>query len=438
MRRMTGGLVAALENEKVKTGSEEHELPDHAESLEKDVGELNDHAAEGEADAAELSETEATSEALEAFRVALEGFQQDGGIDGKGAFILHLATEHLLNRVGSSGASIAIPAMENFGGQSGRLQAGTIALENLKEEIQKAWRAIVEAIKKAIAWVKAYWFKVFGAAEKLQRRAKDLQESARQTTGQKKGEEIDDKNLAGKIATSGGSAGLEGLAVLKTVTNAVVTRGATLSGEVGKAAVEAVKEVSGKNLPAILKLCEPIPGSEKIANPQSVGVAAAPEGLAVYGTKELPGDYAIVSWVPSGAKASLTEQIKQIQGVAFKTIKVNKGSQVTGKLKVLSLADAGNVAKSVEGIADELLAYRKNTSQLEAIGNELAAAAEGVSAKAGEEEDEGKREQISAVKAIATAANRLLLEPGASFSKYCVQTCEAYLHYVEKSLKQYA
>jgi len=440
MRRMHGGLVAAMENEKLKTGEGEgeKELPDHADSLETDVAEINEDSAEGEAHQAATDEAEDTAAALESFIVALEGFQTDGGLDAKGAMLLHLSVEHLLNRVGSSTAAMAIPSMENFGGTGSRTQAGVIALENLREELGKIWKAIVEAIKKAAAWVAGYWMKVFGAAENVIKRAKGLEERARQTTGQAKNKEIEDSGIAAKIFTNGGASVASGLAVLKEVTGAIVTRGAEHSGEVGKKAVEAVKALDAKNLPEILKLCEPIPGSEKLADPQAKGIAAAPEGLAVYGTKELPGNYAVISWVPAGEKASLTDKTKQLSGVAYKTVQINKGAKADGKLAVLSQADAGSICKQVVAIAEELLAFRKNSSALAAVQKELAAAAEGVAAKAGEEADEGKREQLSAVKSIATAANRLLVEPGASFSKVAIQALEAYLHLVEKSLKQYA
>ena len=436
MRRMTGGLVAALENEKLGGSEDKKELPDHADSLETDVADINEDAAEGEAHQADTDEAEATGAALESFIVALEGMQQDGGLEPKGAMILHLSVEHLLNRVGSSGASTAVPAMESFGGSGSRLQAGQLALESLKDELNKIWQAIVAAIKKAAAWVAGYWMKVFGAAEKLQRRAKALEEAARATTGQMKQKEFEDAGLAAKVATVSNTTAVAAVNEIKEFTTIIVSRGATISGEVGKAAVAAVEKLDASNLPAILKLFEPIEKSHKLENPQEVGVSAPAEGLAVYATAELPGRRAIVSWVPAGG-GDLKAQITQLGSVGYKTVEINKGAKPGTKLQTMTQADAGAVAKAVGLIAGELLAYRKNSSNLAQIQKDLATAAEGVAGKAGQEEDEAKREELSAVKSIATAANRALIEPGASFSKYAVQTCEAYLHYAEKSLKQY-
>jgi hypothetical protein len=285
--------------------------------------------------------------------------------------------------------------------------------------------------------VAGYWNKVFGAAEKLQRRAKTLEETARATTGKKKQEEFDDQSLADKLVTgSSAVSGVAGVNELKEFTSVIVTRGATISGEVGKAAVAAVSKLDASNLPAILKLFEPIEKSHKLENPQEFGVSAPAEGLAVYASAELPGRRAVISWVPAGG-GDLKAQVTQLGSVGYKTVEINKGGKSTGKLSVLTQADAGMIAKQVGAIAAELLAYRKNSGNLATIQKELAAAAEGVASKAGENEDEAKREELSAVKSIATAANRALVEPGASFSKYCVQTCEAYLHYAEKSLKLY-
>lgn len=439
MRRMHGGLVAALENEKVTNPQEDGELPDHADSLETDVADVNEASNEGESDQRDLDETEATGAALESFVVALEGFQQNGGLESQGAHILALATEHFLGNVGSSGAKVAIPAMESFGGTGGRVQAGRIALENLKDEIKKIWDAIVAQIKKAVQWLKDYWNKVFGAAEKLKRRAVELEERARQTTGSFGSKtEIDDGSLANKVMVQGSATNIQGLTEIKTVLSAIVSRGAALSGDLGTKAVEAVKEVTKKNLPAILKACEPIPGSHKVANPQEVGVAAAPEGLAVYATGQLPGNYVVISWVPEGSKADVTSQIKALQGVAYKTVQINKGQSATSKkLPTLKQGDMGAIAKTVGDIADELLSYRKNGDALSGKANELASAAEGVANKAGEEENEEKRSDLQAVKAVATMANRAFVEPGASFSKYTITTCEAYLHWIEKSIKNY-
>lgn len=442
MRRLfsTTGLVAAMENEKPEN-EDKDPVGDNAESLETDLGEVKEAAAEGDSKQAEVDEAEETAAALEGFRVALEGYQSEGGINSQAADFLMRAVSPLLDRVGSPGFATAVPALESFGGTGSRMQAGTIALEGLKEEIQRIWKAIVEHIKKAVAWVEGYWMKVFGAAEKVQKRAKALAEKSRATTGTVKEKSWDNDRLAKELAINNAppTTILQNAKDLKEVTNAVVTRGAAIANSVGEEAVEAVSELKGDNITKVLQAVTPIIG-EEVTDSSAAGLANPGEGMVLYSSKELFGGMALFSRVPKkDSGADITAATKAIGQTLYSVGK--KGNSVkeptNKKFNTLSNSDAASLSEVVAEVAEEILAYRKNTPKLKELQKKLGQAAEKVANSAGQEEDEGKRKALSACQALATASNRLFVQPGAGFSKYALDKCKALLDYVELSLKQY-
>lgn len=443
MRRSFTGLVAAMENDKPKVDGDDKPVEDNANSLETDAMEINDSAAEGEAHQASTDEAESTAEALESFAVAIRGAQQNGGLNEHGASILSIATEHMFARLGISKEDVVMPALESYGTTSSRVQAGVVALEAIQETISTVWKAIVAAIRKAYEWVKKYWLQVFGAAEKLQKRAKALAERSRAVTGTAAQKSFDNDRLAKALAIDNTVPAnvVAAAADLKEATSLVVTTGAQMSGAIGEAAVKALDELKGDSIGPLVALCKNY-GGEKVSDPQSEGLAAGAEGIEVYRSKQLLGGRAIISRIPgSGGTPSIEEYVKRIGETSYSLGKFSskiKDEPVGKKFNTLSTADAAKLAETVAQIADEMLAYRKNTPKLEELQKKLADAAEKVASSAGKEEDEAKRKNLTACKAIATAANRLFTQPGAEFMKYAVGTSKALLDYVEESLKQYS
>lgn len=438
MRRANGGLglVAAMESAKLE-GKEEgkEELGQNAESLETDLAEVNDSAAEGEAAQAEIDEGQDAAEALESFRVALEGINGNGGLDQGGAMILSLATERIYNKLGLAGHQ-SVPALESFGGSSSRVQAGTIAMEDFKEQIQRVWKAIVEAIKKAIAWVKEHVNAVFGAAEKLVKRAAALEERARSANGTKKANDFENDRLAKALAIDGAPATnvVQHAKDLKDVVSALVTKGAEIANKVGEDAVQAIESQDGAKVGAVLKLVQPIVG-EAVANPEAEGLASPGAGMKLTRSKELFGGMAVLSRTPAGEDAGL-------EAVKFVGYSVGKFSSkikepTNKKLVTLSTADAGSLAGVVKEIGEELVAYKKNADKLAATQDKLVKAAEKVANGAGNEEDAEKRKGLSALQGLANAANRIITVPGVQISKFALGTGKSLLDYVELSLKQY-
>lgn len=448
MRRFIGkGLVRSMENENLKTGDEEKEVGDNANSLETDVAEINDSAADGEAHQAETDTAEATAAALESFALALRGAQQNGGLNEHGAAMLNIGLEHLLARVGIEMDELNAPALESYGTTSARVTSGNIALEAVNETIQRIWKAIKDAIVEAYEWVKKYWLSVFGAAEKLKGRAKKLEELSRSTVGTPKEKTFDNDRLARALAIDNavptslvGEAGSVKEAVSMFVSNIV-----KIGGEVGEVAIKALDELKGDSIGPLLGFLKPL-GGEKVADPQAEGIAAGAEGIEVFRSKQLPGGMALISRVPAANRiagpggSTLEAMIKTIGETGYSVGKYSnkiKDEPTSKKITVLSQADAGKIAQTVGQIADELIAYRAGASKIEEFQSRLGKAADKIASSAGNEEDEAKRKDLAACKGIATMSNKLFTQPGTQLAKYVVTTSKALLDVVEESLKQY-
>jgi hypothetical protein len=447
MRRFSGnmGLVLAMEADKAKAEDEDKKKDgDGAESLETDVAEVNDAAAEGDTHQAATDEAEETAEALESYRVAMTGILGNGGLDGNGAMMFQIGLEHMYNRLGIDTTS-AVPAMESFGGSSSRIQATQIAMEELKDKIKEIWAAIVAAIKKAADWVMKYWNQVFGAAEKLQKRAKALVERSRDTNGTQKEKSFENDRLAKELAIDNAPPAnvLQHAKDLKEATSEIVTRAAQISGDVGTKAAEAVSELKGDSVGAILSLLKPLSG-EKVADPAAEGLAGVGDGISVFRSKQLFGGQAIFSRVPAAGSDSGPTQgeanVKTISAAGYSFGKFsNKVKDPTNKkLNALTNTDCAALAEVVSEIADEILAYRKQTPKLVEAQKKLATAAEKVANSAGSEEDEGKRKSLNALQGVTTMANRIFTQPGAPFMKFALTSSKALLDLVELSLKQYS
>lgn len=444
MRRANGGLglVAAMESEKAKAAEENKDkvLGDNAESLETDLAEVNDSAAEGDSQQAEIDGAQEAATALESLIISLEGINGNGGLDQGGAMILDQFSQYIYKPLGIESRSV--PALESFGGANSRVEAGTIALEDFKDRLKEIWAAIVAAIKKAINWVKGHWNAVFGAAEKLSKRAAALQERS-QTSGVKKEASFENDRLAKSLAIGNAPVTnvIQHAKDLKEIVSAMVTKGAEVSKKLGEEAVNAIEHQEGAKIGQLLSLVQPLAG-EKVANPDAEGLAAPGEGLALYRSKQLFGGQALFSRVPDAGAHSAPDGQAAAKAISLAGYSISKFSKdvkdpTNKKLVTLSTTDCGSLAGIVKEIAEELVAYKKNATALGETQDKLVKAAEKVANSAGSEEDEAKRKEMGSLQGVANAANRILTVPGTQVSKYAINTGKALLDYVELSLKQY-
>ena len=157
-----------------------------AETVETELLETQDLITEGEDRAAAIEEAEVVMDELEEDQEVLAEAQESGGMTTREAHILMRKVNNDLARIGI--ASARFPATESFGRASSRASSTRLAMESISEKLKQIWKAIIDAIKKSIRWVRDVYNKFFGTFEGLVKRAKAIQERADNTTGSLKSE----------------------------------------------------------------------------------------------------------------------------------------------------------------------------------------------------------------------------------------------------------
>lgn len=434
MRRINHrGLVAAMESEEeaiaataaVET-TPEIVIGDNAESLETDLIEI----AEGEADTAEaeasVDEAVEVAEALESISEGLRAAAGAGGLSKEGAHVVGICVDHLYGRVGVRRA-VAMPALESFGSTSSRVQATTIAYEEIKEQAKALWAKIVAAIEKSIAWLKEKFELFFGTAGKVKARADGLVAKAAAVSGEAKSKEIDNARLFASLQASG-KVDLE--STLKLVEGATNSLFAT-AGDRVKALAEFV---DGKE-DALVKIFNNMDGGalKDVSSPDQEGFKLPKEGFKIKRTDELPGGKAVVAIVPADSK-SLAEDLAH-SSFGISAYKPNAKAPTEAKLPTLSPAEVGNIAKQVADLADAFQKHKVASFKANDDKKNLIAA---IKKHGGDAKTEEEQKAAKAARATLTAISKLIDNPIAGGSAYILNTCKAVLDYSEESLKQFA
>jgi hypothetical protein len=441
---ITRGLVAAMENENVNNPAPADdtavEVATAATELSDEIVDVTEAHAEGEASEAQVEEATEVAEALESLAEAVGVAAQNGGLDRHAAAVTKVALEHMYARVGISAQ--AMPALESFGGTATKAATTVVAMEDIKEQAAKIWKAIVEAVKKAIAWATDFFNKIFGTAEKLEKRADALQSKVEGITGAAKNKSFESEGLVKKLHVNGelGTGIVSDVAKIQATAKQVFADANTFAGELGEEIVKAMgTEGAEKTFVATFTIpAGGMPGKE-VSNPESAGFSAAPEGLTLFRTEELPGGMAIVGY---GAKSELKGEaaVNAMRGIGAK-VQPFGGSKAAAPSKkdvaTLSTQDMVKVCKTVSDISALLKGYRTAQAKLTEMKKKFAAAAEKAAKSASGAESEAK-DGFKAMAKVASQYPRFIDQPAASFSVYTVNAAKAALDYVEASTKQYA
>lgn len=436
MRRQSSRGFMALENEEV--GGQNEELGAAPESLETDLLEVNDEAEEAAVDQEQTDEAVETAEALESAVLALESAVQNGGLNADGAHILDLHVKSLYNRIGLKRQSV--PALESFGGTSSRQKSTQIALEDIKESIKKIWEKIVAAIKSAIQWVKDRFNKVFGAAEKLQKRAKALAEKAGATSGTPKEKTLESERLVKALHISGvvpASLGTNAQELNK-LANGIFGGVTTWNGKAGDDIVDlldAPEKVDSFVLPGF-------PTGELNSKKAGADFGDAGTGMQFTVSDELPGGQAIIGRIPQDGPHKGAAAVELLTRAGYNIGAHNPKAKAPSKTQVTTLqpSEAEKIANAVESLAEELQSYRRNMEKLSATKEKIVKAAEKAGKAADNSSDEGEKAERTNNKLLSKlgmAVPKLIDQPAVGFSTYALNTGKAMLDYVELSLKQY-
>lgn len=434
MRRMTGipgknGLLA-LEDEELNPAETGAELGDAPESLETDLMEVNEEAGEAEAEQAEVEEAEGAAEALEAIAVSLESIAGNGGLDKNGAIMMQHAVQAQYDRVGLRARPAA--ALESFGGTSSRVGATTISLEDIRDQIKKIWDAIIANIKKAIEWVKERFLKIFGAAEKLEKRADALQKLAADTTGSAKEKSFDNERLVKALHVGNNVNAGEAAQHLASTAEVVFKNAASWNAEAADVMADMLEE-DKPNLDFSFKAYD-LPNLTDAGN----AFGDAGEGMKYVRSAELPGGQAVIGRVNS-APLTGVEGIDKMSRISFSIGKYDPKGKEPSKATVntLSIPDCEKVAKLVGEVAVELKGFRRKQEEISKAKARILKAAEQAGKNAEKAEGDEKK-KYTALQKLGAAVPRVIDQPAVGFSAYALNSGKALLDYVELSLKQYS
>ena len=439
------GLVAAMEEE-----TRVAELAEGGDAEATELAENNAETTEAVAEVAESTEEGAvaedakeeaveTVEALESIAIALRTSAANGGMDKHSAHVVSIAVEHMYSRIGVSRK--AMPAMESFGGTSTRVGATQLALEGITQSIKDIWAAIVKAVKKAVQWVKDHFFKVFGAAEKLKKRADAVKAKAGAVTTKPKEKTFDNKSLVEKLQMEGTvKADESGVKNLAIVVKAVFDQYAATSGKAGEEIADALEKTDK----ATATLA--IPGSVELSvltDGNASKVADAPGGCKVQSSVELPGGKSLQRYVATERTMDNVTKEKVFLGPFNKDGKAPTSEQVT----TLAANTCEAIAKTVGEIADAIISYRAQFDKVLKIKDRIVKAAEkiGKEAESGDTKVEvGAGQEATDKKGALQQAQKLaahsmtMMDFGTKdLGGYAVNTGNALLNYVEASLSHY-
>lgn len=434
------GLVAALEAEEVIAAAADAADPigGNAESLETDLIEVAELSAEGDDDQADTDEATEVATALESIAEALGISAANGGMDKHSAYAVGVAVDHLYSRVGIARKSM--PAMETFAlSVSSRTSSTQIAMEDIKEQAKKIWEAILAQLAKAIEWAIAFFNSVFDAGTKLQARAKALVAKAEALTGEAKEKSFENERLVKALHVAGTTTGVAaGIDTINELAKKIFgdTHFYTEALGEGILADMATPDLGKTYISKFSMAAFSEAALKEVTNPESIGMAAAPEGLAVFRGAELPGGMAMVARAPKTAMEGQAA-IDAITGISTTVAPFDGKATAPAKndIGTLTGAQAVSIAKGVEALAGELLGYKAQQAKLTELKKKISAGAAALSKKTDVAEDEAAG--IKAAQRVAGTIPKWIDSPAKEFARYSVNTGKAMLDYVEESLKQY-
>ena len=421
------------------------EIGNNAESLETDLVEVTEDENEQAGAEAEQDEAVEVAEALESLVDTLKVTAANGGLDKGGAQVLALSVNHMYSRVGF-GKQTAAVSLESFGGSSSRVGATTLAMEDIKSKIVEIWKAIVAAVKKAIQWVKDYFVKIFGAAQKLEKRAKELESKANGLNDKTAKEKtFDNESLAKALMIRDAVPASFGAEVEKVVTigKAVFAAAADWGTEIGSSvADEMEKSVDAAGVPAALKAlgfsAPSIPGMSKLSNPDASGFSDPGKGVEISISAEMPGRQALVSRFPAGmVQGEEAGEIISKVSCAVGPFKPNDKPSSKATLNTLTTSEASKVAGAVAKLAEEVIGYKAKLDKATKVQERIAKAAEKAGSAAAKEDDAAVAGYLKTLQKYGSSMPRIISNPASSFSSYALKTGKSALDYVEQSLKQY-
>lgn len=429
------GILHSNENfdpTEVMTGADAI-APDETDTLASAVSEITADEAALAGGNQQIEAAAVAADGLETISEKVAEANEGEGIDENTAEIVEASIESLLKiaRVGTTARKLGIPSSESFSVRANRIQLGKATCEALDISAKKIWQSIVDAIKKSIEWVRNFFNKIFGAAERLEARAKKLKEATTSLDGQPEETTLSNDGVYNGVRLNGAPVKASDLTALAGEAKKLFDEQKKTTDEFGKV------DLGGGGVTFIQPNLQAY--GLKMADSGTAKRVTAEADVAVFVTSRFPGESVVYVAAPraqagADAKAASDYAAKIKAGSVSLADKKDEGKT----LKTLSVEEIGAFASAIETFAGAVSEYKRNLTEINNNKSKFVAQLEKFLSKGdGKQEGDSKDESSKKAKATATVFRKLMDEPAASFASHSIRGMSASLQYAELSARQY-
>ena len=405
------------------------ELSNNTDSLEADLAKAKENNEAAQAEDATVDEGEAAVSALEAFLDTAQSYLNAGGMDKNAADFFSKGTSFILESTGFSDEDKPKISLEAFEEESNRSEQTTFAMDSVKEKISEIIAAIIAVIKKSIAWLAQRFAVIFSAANSLKSKAKAIKDKAsksdtiKRTSGGLVDEELSRAFRIGQHASRNLP---HDITQLEKMAEVVLEQGQKRSNFICGNIVQAMDKGDIDVSDKFQQFHSPLPGFKRVENLDKVLNHKGHNGLGLNRSYELLGGVAVYSWFPEfeHAKSKAAETYSEMS-IYDPTDLTSHSSEMP--IAWLTTTEVEQLADSVIGICDSVLAYKEMLAEVTSIKTRAVKAAERLK----DIPEEAKTEGLFW---SAQHIPRMIDQPAEAFSIYALRTCRNLLQFAELSL----
>jgi hypothetical protein len=404
--------------------------PDESNTLAAAVSEINSDEAAISAGNDQIDAASIAADGLETISEQVAAANEGEGIDETAAAVIEASVESLLkiSRIGVKYKQLGIPSSESFSVRSNRIALGKATCEALDISAKKIWQSIVDAIKKSIEWVRNFFNKIFGAAERLERRAKTLKDGTTSLTGKAEETTLENDSLFNAVRVNGAPVAAGHIQTLAATAKKIFAEQKKVTDEFAKL------ELDG--------------GMVAPPTPTSYGMQAADSGTAkrvtaeadvsVFMTHRFPGESVVYMTVGKSTGGGVKDNADFANKIRAGSVNLADKKEEGKSLKVLGVDEIRGMAEAVEKFAAEVSEYKRGLTEVNNNKTKFIGKLEKFLSKGdGKNEKDSKGDAEKKAKSMATVFRKLMDEPAASFASHSIRAMSSALQYAELSARQY-
>lgn len=422
-----------------------------ADSVETELLAVADASDKVEEQQAQIDDAAEAAEGLENLALEMRAAMESGGINRYHAATISRNARELLMKVGQDyhSASRVMPALESFGSASRAMESTSIGMETLAESAKNLWKKILEQLEKAWNYIRGHFLKLFGAFEKLKKRAEALAGKVEANTESNKEQTSLEREDIAKAVHIAGKVDVANLKPLADTAKEVANKWTESIGEAGEHMASYFSSLAGASTADEVSKAEeelkkvvlnaPLFGGKQ-ANPADHGYEPR-DGLTFYITGELPGGKAIYAYSASpDANGAAPTKRSPVAGqtVVVGNYKAKNAEKAPTKLPVLDKGTITAIGEQVSALCDDMIGYKRNENKFSTIQKKISDSAKKLANRApkGDEPAEVTAALKEAGK-LATKAPSWISGTAGSFYNTAATAAKGFLDWAELSLAQY-